>query len=41
MAFSANDLDTVGLWDVQGYIEMSGGKWHTTVHGFSVKENLS
>jgi hypothetical protein len=24
-----DDLDAAGVWKLQGYIEMAGGKWHT------------
>ena len=36
----ANDLDMAGYWDIQGYIESSSGKWHTTISSFKVEDNL-
>jgi hypothetical protein len=31
-----NDVDDVGSWKIQGYIEMGGGKWHTSKRDFEV-----
>lgn len=34
------DLDTVGLWKIQAYIEMTGWVGRSDIVGFKVKENL-
>ena len=31
-----DDLDTRGIWKVQGYIELPSGSWHTTFSLFTV-----
>jgi hypothetical protein len=28
----AGDLDEPGTWEIQGYVEVGGGKWWTDVH---------
>ncbi len=30
------DLDTRGIWKVQGYIQLASGSWHTTYNLFTV-----
>lgn len=37
----ANDLDAAGSWQVQGYVVLAGGTWHTDVHRFIVSPNLT
>ncbi len=37
---ASGDLDVPGGWKYQGYLEMSGGSWHTDVHKFKVLPNL-
>lgn len=34
------DLDQAGLWSVQTYVELPGGKWHGKVDRFRVEANL-
>jgi hypothetical protein len=34
------DLDQSGDWQVQGYIEMSTGKWHSDIYAFTVYSNV-
>jgi len=34
------DLDTIGLWELQAYVEMPGGKWHTAETTMRVKPVL-
>lgn len=34
------DLDQIGSWKVQGYIELPTGKWHTDIEKFKVYSNL-
>lgn len=36
----ATDLDQVGNWKRQGYIEMGGGTWRSSIIEFEVNENL-
>ena len=36
----AADLDVEGPWQVQCYIEIAGGKWHTTPCRFSVEAHF-
>lgn len=36
-----DDLDVSGLWTVQGYVEMSAGKWHSDLRTFQVYRNLA
>ena len=35
-----DDLDVVGQWKLQAYVEMGGGKWHSTIGYFNVIANL-
>ena len=35
------DLDESGPWQGQVYVEMGASKWHTTMFGFQVGENLN
>ena len=35
-----NDLDAAGIWYLQGYVELGGGKWYSDVQKFIVHENL-
>ena len=35
-----NDLDVVGNWKLQGYIEMPTGKWHSDISKFTVYPNI-
>ena len=37
----ANDLDEVGTWRLQGYIEKSSWKGHTDIWEFAVHANVS
>lgn len=37
----ANDLDTAGAWQVQGYVESISGKWSTDVYRFRVYANVA
>lgn len=37
---AATELATAGTWQVQGYIELGGGKWHTSIASFNVVSNL-
>jgi hypothetical protein len=37
----ANDLDTAGVWQLQAYVELPTGKWHSTVIQFVVEPNLA
>lgn len=34
------DLDVVGIWSYEVYVEMSGGKWHSDCGTFRVRENI-
>lgn len=36
-----NDLDQVGRYVIQGYIETPAGKWHTDYYRFIVYDNLT
>ena len=36
----AGDLDEVGVWNLQVYLEMPTGKWHSDIQQFSVWKNL-
>ncbi len=36
----ATDLDQAGIWKRQGYIEMGGGTWRSSVVEFEVNENI-
>lgn len=35
-----DDLDRVGRWTVQGYVEALGGSWHSDKYIFEVLSNL-
>lgn len=35
-----DDLDQAGDWSREGYVELSSGKWHTTIVTFRVHEHL-
>ena len=35
------DLDTVGVWKLQAYVEQGGGAWHSEVGKFRVWPNLN
>jgi hypothetical protein len=35
-----DDIDTKGDWKAQIYLELPGGKWHTSIAEFSVEDNL-
>ena len=35
-----NDLDTVGRWSLQSYVETPLGKWYGTVKAFQVQGNI-
>ena len=37
----ANDLDQAGSWKVQGYVELSSGKWRSSIKTFLVHSNLA
>lgn len=37
----ANDLDQSGTWKVQGYVELSSGKWRSSIKTFVVHSNLA
>lgn len=37
----AADLHTAGTWKAQGYVEMTGRKFHTSKKVFTVEENLT
>lgn len=39
-AVQAGDIDQVGLWRLQGYVEMPTWKGHTRIGEFEVEENL-
>ena len=36
----SGDLDAEGTWQIQGYLELGGGKWHTSIANFNVVSNL-
>jgi hypothetical protein len=36
----ANDIDQPGDWQVQGYVEGTGGKYYTSIEKFEVKATL-
>ncbi len=36
----AADLDVIGAWQAQVYLEMPTGKWHTATARFWVRSNL-
>lgn len=36
----ANDLDQIGLWRIQTYVEISSGKFSSDITGFRVYPNL-
>lgn len=33
-------LDTKGQWQLQGFVELPAGQWHTEIFDFTVKQNL-
>ena len=35
-----DDLNVVGMWLYEAYIELGGGKWHSDVGSFRVYENI-
>lgn len=35
-----NDLDQVGIWQKQAYIELPTGKWNSDIDKFKVHDNL-
>jgi len=35
------DLDTPGWWELQCFLELSGGKWHSSIFRFEVQSNLA
>lgn len=35
-----DDLDEIGIWEWQAYIEMGGGEWNSSKDTFDVKANL-
>jgi len=37
----AGDLDQSGDWQVQAYVEITSGKWHSDVATFTVYDNLA
>jgi hypothetical protein len=37
----AADFSVSGLWQIQGYVELPGGKWHSEIKKFKVAENIS
>ena len=37
----AGDLNELGVWEVQGYVETAAGKWHSDVLRFRVYPNLN
>lgn len=36
----ANDLNIAGRWQIQGFVQLSNGSWHTQTGVFKVKDNL-
>jgi hypothetical protein len=36
----AGDLDVAGGWQLQAYVEKSGGQGHSSIYRFSVRANL-
>ena len=36
----SNDLDSIGAWQLQGYVVLSGGTWYSDIGNFTVVENL-
>jgi len=36
----ADILNEIGEWEIQGYVEMPAGKWHTDIRTFHVHRNL-
>jgi len=34
------DLDTLGVWHIQGYVVLSSGEWKSAIGEFRVHENL-
>lgn len=37
----AGDLDTPGIWSIQGYVVLASGRWHTLTGTFRVRANLA
>lgn len=37
---ATTELATAGTWQIQGYIELGSGKWHTSIASFNVASNL-
>jgi len=37
----SGDLDTTGKWEIQGYVVLAGGEWHTDVGEFTVYANIA
>lgn len=36
----SGDFDVKGKWDIQVYVELPSGKWHTDMQSFDVEEKL-
>ena len=36
----ASDLNMAGSWQLQGYVEIGAGKWHSDIESFTVHANL-
>lgn len=36
-----NDIDIDGTWEIQGYVELSDGKWYSSIDSFEVCPNLA
>ena len=36
-----NDINIDGTWQIQGYIELSDGKWYSSTESFEVYPNLA
>ena len=36
----ADDIDLPGVWEMQGYVVLPGGEWHSSSSSFTVEENL-
>lgn len=37
---TSGDLDQVGIWRIQGIIDLNGGTFHTSIKDFTVYANL-
>ena len=35
------DIDIDGTWEIQGYVELSDGKWYSEIDSFEVYPNLA